>query len=156
MRKLRIREQNQLAQAHTASKWCTAGIQSEVCLIPKFLSTSLQCQIWETWFSLEKERRDKFEMAYSLLLKFHTIKRGHVIFIFILWIFFSNLDWQFISYMILYMFQCHSPKSSHPHPLPLPQSPKDCSIHLCLFCCLTYRKILKRFWAISQSSWNKL
>ena len=42
----------------------------------------------------------------------------------------SNLDWWFISYMILYMFQCHSPKSSHP--LPLPQSPKDCSIHLCL------------------------
>ena len=47
-----------------------------------------------------------------------------------------NLDCQFVSYMILYMFQCHSPKSSHP--LPLPQSPKDCSIHLCLFCCLTY------------------
>ena len=35
------------------------------------------------------------------------------------------------------MFQCHSPKSSHP--LPLPQSPEDCSIHLCLFCCLAYR-----------------
>ena len=34
----------------------------------------------------------------------------------------SNLDWWLISYMILYMFQCHSPKSSHP--LPLPQSPK--------------------------------
>ena len=33
----------------------------------------------------------------------------------------SNPDWRFISYMILYMFQCHSPKSSHP--LPLPQSP---------------------------------
>ena len=49
----------------------------------------------------------------------------------------SNLDWWFISYMILYMFQCHSPISSHPRPLP--QSPKDCSIHLCLFCCLTYR-----------------
>ena len=45
------------------------------------------------------------------------------------------LDWWCVSYMILYMFQCHSPKSSHP--LPLPQSPKDCSIHLCLFCCLT-------------------
>ena len=30
----------------------------------------------------------------------------------------SNLDWRFISYMILYMFQCHSPKSSHPLPLP--------------------------------------
>ena len=32
-----------------------------------------------------------------------------------------NLDWQLVSYMILYIFQCHSPKSSHP--LPLPQSP---------------------------------
>ena len=31
-----------------------------------------------------------------------------------------NLDWRFISYMILYMFLCHSPKSSHPLPLPLP------------------------------------
>ena len=41
--------------------------------------------------------------------------------------------------MIIYMFQCHSPKSSHP--LPCPQSPKDCPIHLCLFCCLTYRVI---------------
>ena len=27
-------------------------------------------------------------------------------------------------------------------PLPLPQSPKDCSIHLCLFCCLAYRVII--------------
>ena len=35
----------------------------------------------------------------------------------------SNLDWQFISHMIIYMFQCYSPKSSHPRPLP--QSPKD-------------------------------
>ena len=42
----------------------------------------------------------------------------------------SNLDWRFISHMIIYMFQCYSPKS--PHPLPLPQSPKDCSIHLSL------------------------
>ena len=42
----------------------------------------------------------------------------------------SNLDWQFVSHMILYMFQCHSPKSSH-H-CPFPQSLKDCSIHLCL------------------------
>ena len=30
-----------------------------------------------------------------------------------------------------------SPKSSHP--LPLLQSPKVCSLHLCLFCCLAYR-----------------
>ena len=49
----------------------------------------------------------------------------------------SNIDWRFISYMIVYMFQCHSPKSSH-H-LPLPQSPKVRSIHLCLSCCLAYR-----------------
>ena len=54
-----------------------------------------------------------------------------------------NLDWRFVSYMILYMFQCHSPKSSHP--LSLPQSPKDCSTHLCLFCCFTYRVIINIF-----------
>ena len=41
-----------------------------------------------------------------------------------------NKDWRFVSYMIVYMFQCHSPKSSHP--LPLPLSPKVHSIHLCL------------------------
>ena len=55
----------------------------------------------------------------------------------------SNLDWRLVSYMILFMFQCHSPKSSHP--LPLPQSPKDCSIHQCLFCCLVYRVIVTIF-----------
>ena len=55
----------------------------------------------------------------------------------------SNLDWRLVSYMILYMFQCHSPKSSHP--LPLPQNPKDCSIHQCLFCCLVYRVIVTIF-----------
>ena len=32
-----------------------------------------------------------------------------------------NLDCRLISYMIVYVFQCHSPKSSQP--LPLPQSP---------------------------------
>ena len=52
-------------------------------------------------------------------------------------------DWHFVSYMIVYMFQCHSPKSSHP--LPFPQSPKVCSLHLCLFCCLTYRVIITIF-----------
>ena len=49
----------------------------------------------------------------------------------------SNLDWQSVSHMIIYIFQCYSLQSSHPRPLP--QSPKDCSIHLCLFCCLLYR-----------------
>ena len=55
----------------------------------------------------------------------------------------SNLDWQFVSHMVICMFQCHSPKPSHP--CPLPQSPKDCSIHLCLFCCLAYRVIITIF-----------
>ena len=55
----------------------------------------------------------------------------------------SNLDWRFVSYMILYMFQWHSPKSSHL--CPLPQSPKDWSIHQCLFCCLAYRVIITIF-----------
>ena len=45
--------------------------------------------------------------------------------------------------MIIYRFQCHSPKSSHSPPLP--QSPKDCSIHLCLFCCLAYSVIVTIF-----------
>ena len=39
----------------------------------------------------------------------------------------SNIDWQFVSYMIVYMFQCHSPKSSHP----LPQSPKSV-LYICV------------------------
>ena len=39
-----------------------------------------------------------------------------------------TLDWWFISHMIIYMFQWHSPNSSLP--CPLPQIPKDCSIHL--------------------------
>ena len=60
----------------------------------------------------------------------------------------SNLDWRFISYMILYMFQCHSPKSSHP--LPLPQSPKDCFILQCLFCCLAYSVIVIKIQIICQ------
>ena len=55
----------------------------------------------------------------------------------------SNLDWRFVSHVIIYIFQCHSPKSSHPRPLP--QSPKDCSIHQCLFCCLVYRVIITIF-----------
>ena len=54
-----------------------------------------------------------------------------------------NLDWSFISHIVIYMFQCYSRKSSHPHPLP--QSPKVCSLHLCLFCCLAYRVIVTTF-----------
>ena len=54
-----------------------------------------------------------------------------------------DIDWWFDSYMIAYMFQCHSPKSSHP--LPLPLSPKVCYTHLCLFCCLAYRVVIAIF-----------
>ena len=55
----------------------------------------------------------------------------------------SNLDWWSISHMVIYMFQCYSLESSHPRLLP--QSPKVCSLHLCLFCCLTYRSSLPSF-----------
>ena len=51
-----------------------------------------------------------------------------------------NLDWRSVSHMIIYMFQCYSFKWSHP--CLLPQSPKDCSIHQCLFCYITYRVIV--------------
>ena len=51
-----------------------------------------------------------------------------------------NLDWWYLSHIIIYIFQCYSLKSSHPRLLP--QSPKDCSIHLCFFCCPTYRVIV--------------
>ena len=44
----------------------------------------------------------------------------------------SDIDWRFDSYMIVYMLECHSPKSSHR--LPLPLSPKVRYTHLCLFC----------------------
>ena len=49
----------------------------------------------------------------------------------------SNLPWSFILHTVIYMFQWYPLKSSHP--CLLPQSPKVCSLHLCLFCCLAYR-----------------
>ena len=55
----------------------------------------------------------------------------------------SNLDWRSISHMVIYMFQSYSLKSSHP--LLFPQSPKVCSLHLCLLCFLTYRVIVTIF-----------
>ena len=55
----------------------------------------------------------------------------------------SNLDWSSISHMVIHMLQCYSLKSSHPHLLP--QSPKVCSLHLCLFCYLTYRVAITIF-----------
>ena len=55
----------------------------------------------------------------------------------------SNLDWRSISHIVIYMLQCYSLKSSHPHLFP--QSPKVGSLHLCLFCCLAYRVIITIF-----------
>ena len=55
----------------------------------------------------------------------------------------SDIDWWFSSYMIVYMLECHSPKSSHP--LPLPLSPKVHYTYLCLFCCLAYRVVIAIF-----------
>ena len=51
----------------------------------------------------------------------------------------SNLPWSSILHMVIYMFQCYSLKSSHP--LLLPQSPRVCSLHLCLLCCPACRII---------------
>ena len=55
----------------------------------------------------------------------------------------SNLHWWSVSHMVIYMLQCYSLKSSHPRLLP--QSPKVCSLYLCLFCCLAYRVIITIF-----------
>ena len=54
-----------------------------------------------------------------------------------------NLDWWSISHMVMYMFQCCSLKSSQPHFLQ--QTPRVCSLDLCLSCCLTYRVIITVF-----------
>ena len=43
----------------------------------------------------------------------------------------------------IYMFQCYSLKSSLPQLLL--QSPKVCSLYLCLFCCLAYRIVITVF-----------
>ena len=55
----------------------------------------------------------------------------------------SNLDWWFISCMIIYMFQCYSLKSCDPGLLP--QSSKLCFLYLCLLHCLAYRVIITIF-----------
>jgi len=55
----------------------------------------------------------------------------------------SSLNWWSVPHMVIYIFQCSSPKSSHPRLLP--QSPKVCSLHLCLFCYLAYKVIIAIF-----------
>ena len=48
----------------------------------------------------------------------------------------SNLGWWSVSPLIVYLFQCCSLRTSHPRLLP--QSPKVCSVCLCLFFCFAY------------------
>ena len=55
----------------------------------------------------------------------------------------SNLGWWSVSPLIVYLFQCYSLRTSHPHLLP--QSLKVCSVHLCLFFCFAYRVIVTIF-----------
>ena len=55
----------------------------------------------------------------------------------------SNPGWRSVSPLIVYLFQCCSLRTSHP--CLLPQSPKVCSIHLCLFFCFAYRAIITIF-----------
>ena len=52
----------------------------------------------------------------------------------------SKVDWWSISKMVIYRFQHYSLKSSHR--CIQPQSPKICSLYLCLFCCLAHRVIV--------------
>ena len=66
----------------------------------------------------------------------------------------SNLDWSSTSYVVIYMIRCYSVKSSHP--LLVPQSPKVCSLYLCLFCCLTYRVIITIFLNSIHMCWTSL
>ena len=52
----------------------------------------------------------------------------------------SNLGWWSVSPLIVYLLQCYSLRTSHPRLLP--QSPKVCSVHLCLFFCFAYKVII--------------
>ena len=55
----------------------------------------------------------------------------------------SHLGWWSVSPLIVYLFQCCPLETSHPRLLP--QSPKVCSVHLCLFFCFAYRVIVTVF-----------
>ena len=52
--------------------------------------------------------------------------------------------WTGDSFLMWYYTCLNAILPNHP-PLPLPQSPKDCSTHLWLFCCLTYRVVVTIF-----------
>ena len=48
-------------------------------------------------------------------------------------------------FLFYFIFICFNAILPNLRPLPLPQSPKDCSVHLCLFCCLAYRVVVTIF-----------
>ena len=54
----------------------------------------------------------------------------------------SNLDWQSISHMIIYMFQCYPLTSFHPH---LSHRVQKSVLYMCLFCYLAHRIIVAIF-----------
>ena len=56
-----------------------------------------------------------------------------------------NIDWRFVSYLIVYMFQCHSLKSSQLLPLPESKSPFYTSVSLLLSCIEGYHYHLSKF-----------
>ena len=57
----------------------------------------------------------------------------------------SNLDWRLISYMILYMFQCHFPKSSHPWLLYI-------VLLWTLGCRYHFKKLFILYWSIAMKN----
>ena len=59
----------------------------------------------------------------------HQTCSGHLFYIFL--------------HMVIYMLQWYCLTLSHPRLLP--QSPKVCPLHLCLFCCLAYRVVVTVF-----------
>ena len=56
----------------------------------------------------------------------------------------SNLNWWFISY-IHFLYDIIHVLMPFSQIIPPSQSPKDCSIHLCLLCCLTYGVVVTIF-----------
>ena len=67
----------------------------------------------------------------------------------------SSLGWWSFSPLMVYLFQCYSLRTSHP--CLLPQSPKVCSVHLCLFflfCILGYRYHLFPYICVSILYWS--
>ena len=57
----------------------------------------------------------------------------------------SNRDWRSISHMVIYMFQCHSLKSSHPRLLPESKSLFFTSVSLLLSCIQGYCSHFSKF-----------